>query len=258
MKKRFATLLLGLLAAAGAYAQTVGNAVHVPLMSDRDNDSTGGTREYCVTTGAGGDALAPGLRVSIPVKTSGAATSITAVTAGTQPFKFVAVGDEVTFPTDGATPVGADKPRGGSVTRYVLTRADADNITINGSNIDLSLGYTFTYRKVACGTAATDGWVPTASFGDFEFSMQIDQSDASSVDVAIYCENFGAASAPTRVYQQTFTSPYGDPGGRVTYATNLHWDRCRVGITLGSDASDAGGNLEKLSVYFSGRRPATN
>ena len=255
--KRVLLTVAALFLAATSWAQTVGNAVRVPLFSDMDFDTVG-SYMYCVTTGAGDDALAPGRSVRLAVTTVGSSTTVTAVTTGSGPFQFLSVGDEITFPSLGTTPVGTDTPRGGESFRYVVTKTSADIIVVNAA-IDLSVpttGYPFTWRKRVCGTTSTSGWFSTSSWQDFDVTFQADQSDASTLDASLECENFGAASAPNQVWTKNYLlANYGFPGGRTTVAVHDHFDRCRLGVRLTDDASDAAANLEKISAYVRGRRP---
>lgn len=257
--KRF-LMTLGLLFLSGlCFAQTVGNAQRVTLFSDMDFDTVG-SYMYCVTTGAGDDALAPNRRVSIPVITVGSSTTVSAVTAGTGPFQNMNVGDEIVFPLGTLTPAGTQTPAGGESYRYVTAKASADSVTLNAA-INLAVpagrGYPFTWRKLSCGTAATDGWFSTSNWQDFTVSFQADQGDASSMDAALQCETFGSASAPIQVWTANYLlAVYGNvsTGRTVVYFVN-HFDRCRLGVKLTDDASDAGANLEKVSAYVRGRRP---
>jgi hypothetical protein len=257
MKRVLLTVAMMLLAVQ-ALAQTVGNAQRVTLFSDMDFDTVG-SYMYCVTQGTGDDPLAQGKMVTIPVLTVGSSTTVTAATAGTGPFQNVSVGDEITFPLGTLTPAGTQTPPGGESFRYVTAKASADSVTINAA-INLAVpagrGYPFTWRKRVCGTTATDGWFSTSNWQDFDVTFQADQSDATSLDASLECENFGAASAPNQIWTKNYLlAAYGFPGGRTTVAVHDHFDRCRLGVRLTDDASDAGANLEKISAYVRGRRP---
>jgi hypothetical protein len=257
--KRFLLTVAGLLLAASSWAQTVGNAVRVPLFDDMDFDTVG-SYMYCVTQGAGDDPNAPDKSVNIPVATVGSSTTVTAVTAGTGPFQNMSVGDEITFPVATLTPAGTETPQGGQSFRYVVTKTSADIIVLNAA-INLAVpsgrGYPFTWRKRVCGTTATSGWFSTSSWQDFTVSFQADQGDASSMDAALQCETFGAASAPIQVWTANYLlAAYGNVStGRTAIFIVNHFDRCRLGVRLTDDASDAGANLEKVSAYVRGRRP---
>lgn len=228
---------------------TSGLGMRLPLMSDYDSDSVG-TYEYCATSGKGGVVNSPDRVEIAKVVTSGSSTTVSALTAGEEPFANVAVGDELTFVGMGGLPLDT----AGNEYRLVTARASADSITVNTA-IDIgTTGRTFTYRKRACGTAATDGWFYTGGWQDFTVYVQADQSDAGGgVDVALYCEAFSSASGQTRVFQKTYSS-YGDPSGRDAVTVTNYWDRCRLGIRLlTSDPSDAGAAIEKISASVRGR-----
>lgn len=258
MKWLYKAILAALLAVPCA-AQTVGNAQRVTLFSDMDFDTVG-SYAYCVTVGTGDDPLAQGKVVSIPVITVGSSTTVTAVTAGTGPFQNMSVGDEITFPLATLTPAGTATPPGNESVRYLTAKASADSATLNAA-VNLAVpagrGYPFTWRKRNCGTAATDGWFSTSNWQDFTIAFQADQGDASSLDAAVQCETFGAASAPIQVWTANYLlAVYGNvsTGRTAIYIVN-HFDRCRLGVRLTDDASDAGANLEKVSAYVRGRRP---
>jgi hypothetical protein len=258
--KRFLLTLGALALAASTWAQTVGNAVRIPLMSDDDSDSVGAFR-YCALLGSGDDANAQGRMVNIRTTTAtSGSTTVTAVTTGTGPFQNVAVGDELTWPTPGTTPAGTATPAGGETVRYVVAKASADSITVGPAAIDLSIpatGYPFTHRKLSCGTTAAFGWFSTINFQDFDVTVSVDQGDATSVDAILQCENVGAVSMANNIWVKNYLlATFGNAEtGRTTVAVFNHFDRCRVGISLASDASDAGANAEKISAVVRGRRP---
>lgn len=257
--KRLIQIGLLLALALPAYPQTIGRYVAVPLVSEDDNDSVG-TYRYCVTTGVGEDVLGPHRpgNMGAKVKTTGSSATIDAVTASSGPFTYVSAGDELIFPTNAATPAtgATDMPRGGQSFRYVLTRASADQITVNTA-IDLSIpttGYTFHWRKKVCGTGASDGWVPVAGLKGSMFTWEAAQSDAGGgVKVKVECEVVGAASSPQTLFEATYTT-FPSEGSQAIPDSQL-WDRCRIGMHLvTSDPSDAGAALEKLSAHFRGVR----
>lgn len=225
----------------------------IPLISDYDNDTVG-SYIYCNTLGTGQRSKGDWIPVPIRVKTVGSSATVSAQTAGQNPFANVAVGDELVFFVPGTSPAGTDLVRGQRTFRYVATRADADTITVAGTttNIDLSIptgGWTFAYRTRSCGTTSADGWVDGSESSTWEWSVQIDQSDAGGgVKTTIECEVYGASSLPQTVYTRT-TTTYPD---RFTLSiAGLSYNRCRLGTQLvTSDPSDAGGNLEKISAYL--------
>ena len=254
-----ALIVVVFLLATFVMAQTVGNAVRIPLMSDDDSDSVGAFR-FCSLLGSGDHANAQGRMVNIRTTTAASgSTTVTAVTTGSAPFQNVAVGDELTFPTPGTTPVGTATPAGGETIRIVTAKASADSITVHAT-IDLSIpatGYPFTHRKKSCGTTAAFGWFSTINFQDFDVTVSVDQGDATSVDAILECENVGAVPMPNRIWVKNYLlATYGnDETGTTTVAVFNHYDRCRVGISIADDASDAGANLEKISASVRGRRP---
>jgi hypothetical protein len=244
--------LRALLAAATAAVAFGGAAasgqalLRLPLMSDLDVDTVG-TYTYCVTTGVGDDAAAPARNVKIPITTAGLSTTVSAVTGGTVPFANLSVGDDLEIPGTG----------GAVSLRYVEAKASGDSITVGASAIDLSaVPDSFSWRKRACGSAAGSGWFSVAQFQNFSVSIQVDQGDATSVDVALECEVLGASSAPNPVWEANYLlANYGRASRTMKTIDNSvdFFDRCRVGFKLASDASDVGVAVEKISAYVRGR-----
>lgn len=218
-------------------------------------DVDSATKTYCVLNGANGSPFGSPTRVAIPVETSGSSTTITAVTASTDPFAGdLGVGDVVLFSVSGAT-----------LARTVVTNADDDTITVDQA-IDLSAGagYTFSYMDLACGTAATSGWVNVRGFPEVQMTVSYLQGDLDTLDVAFECRDdspdhnvvqvypgpgsscgFGALS--TNVCQ--FATPATLPAASIsTYFVGTFQD-CRVALKYGStDTSDAGANLERVNA----------
>jgi hypothetical protein len=252
--KRLLCIVALLALAAPASAQVFGKTVAVPLMSLRDSDSV--TFEYCVTTGVSGRALDSYRRQPIKIKTVGSSTTVSAQTAGTKPFLFLSEGDEITVNVPGTSPAteATDQVVGTGTTRVITVRTDDDTVTVN-SAIDLSIpagGFGFLWRKLQCGTAATDGWVQTRGMRDVSFSVHVDQINTTTgVTIQAECENVGATSSPISLWAQTYTTATDD----LVEFVDLQCDRMRVGVKMTStdDGVDTGAAAEQISFYMRGR-----
>lgn len=250
--KKLLLLLLFLPLFASASEQRVGTYAY-----KYDLDST--SVIYCALWGQQGTAMSfggggiPGL---VPILTSGSSTSVAAVTAGTNPFTNVGVGDVIIVRRETAVDVV-----------YVTARADADNITVDTAvNWQNSgAGRAFSWLDLRCGTAATDGWIDVAGAQDKKFTFEYNQGD-STVDVRLECQDESIAANPVVAYPGetdgcgaggTLASGYcqfASAGVGITNRLSIvsyePWSRCRFGIKInGSDTSDAGANLEQISAY---------
>lgn len=241
----------------------------VPLAADYDLDSVG-TYIYLRTVGESGNPLGNPLTRNVRVKTTGSQSTVVASTASTAPFALNSApptgggGDILYFDLKGQPDAAAPANIQGTklVSRTLLTRPDTDTVTIDTA-IDLTNGTTFFTRLFKTGTTATDGWIPVAGFATAEFSWQMKQSDASSIDVKVECESFNATDNTYSTQNQIYTknvTVYGCPSGTGVGACDTFifqgnlFDRCRLGFKAGSDASDAGANLEKISAQFAGMK----
>lgn len=241
--KKLLGVLFALLLALPSWGDK--SRVRVSLGSDYDLDS--GSYIYISTSGEQGKVLAEARRVPIKVKTVGSSTTVAAATASTNPFLGVVVGDELYFNMAGL-----------EVSRYITAKASDDSVTVDTA-IDLTTddttGETFSWRKFAAGSAATDGWVPMAGFDTATFLVQLKQSDGGSIDVRIECENtMGPATSQVLPFAVENHTAYGCPAecDSYTIAAASQYDRCRLGMKINTDSSDAGANIEKISAQFVG------
>lgn len=245
MKRVIFALLLALSACGGAPAFAQTDDTHgrtIPLMVNYDLDST--SYQFCSSTGQLGLVRQADIPVKLKVKTTGSTTAVTAVTAGTNPFQNIAVGDILTFPVSGVSPVGTtDSTYGQTVTVYVAARADADNITAS-SALDLSAGYPFTWRKVTC--AATGGWIPVRNASLVQFLLQIDQLNVTGgIDYKVECRQRGAVDLIETQAIGNLTAV-----GTIRVGITDPYDDCRLGVKIGTsdDGGDLTVNLEKLTA----------
>lgn len=215
-----------------------------------DLDST--TLTYCVSsqlnTGIG------------RIKTSGSSTTVTTVTAGQSVFAPITVGDTITVNVSGT-----------EVFRTVTAKASDTSITVNAA-VDLENsgnGYPWSYRDVACGTGANDGWLNVAGYKDKVLTFGYDAGDATDgVDVRWECKTSVPGANPVTVYPgetdgcggATLSSGFCNFATASVGITNRlalvvyePWAYCRIGIKIRTaDASDAGANLESIDAGFNG------
>ncbi len=244
MKKWILAALVALLASPAA-AQGV--AANFTYLYDLDASSL----TYCVLAGQGGDPWGAWLPGPGTIETSGSSATITGVDTDADVFEFVDVGDAIYVAL----------PNGTTYTLNVVTNADADTITVDTAvNLDVDGGYVWSWKDLTCGTAATDGWITVADAFSLTMTVQFDQGDLDTLDVAWYCKGAGAGAGPVRVYP----GPNSDCGdgtlstdvcqlteGQVL-ATQIeinNFSACRMGMKYGSsDASDSGANLEQITA----------
>lgn len=228
-----------------------------PVLLDYDLDASSNTycvyqTESAVTAGRGTTAFGPGDQVTQLVTTSGASTTVSAVsTSTTDPFATVAVGDMIQF--IGADVPGVTNPRFSEVT----ARASADSITVDTAVTLPAAGVNFRYWARACGTAATDGWFP------------IGQNVVSTIGVQVTQMNVTAGGITYQVecrQNETFAVGGIIDTGNITVAStvanNPHFTHieakfssCRVGLLLGTDdGGDTGANAERVYIFLSGLR----
>lgn len=215
----------------GVEAQPVGPPLTAPLVSGYDLAAT--SYIYCSTTDNTGKVWGWGSSVAVPVTTSGASSTVTAVSASSGPFTNVAIGDELTFNVDGVI-----------YYRYVTGRASADSITISGfptATINLgdgkrgTSGYTFWYRTRTCSSADTAGWIPVRDRLHVTFIVSVETINATSIDTTLYCRSGGSYQTPVQVSTKNYTAA----GGEVITLTGgmggIKIDSCRMGLKINTD-----------------------
>jgi hypothetical protein len=256
MKKNLLLLLVLvslLLSPIVALAQAPESVLGWPLVSARAITQT--SYEYCVTTGENGAPLGVSIPSNplAPVKTSGSSVTVNAVTGSTNPFTPLSVGDEIEFPVSSIAAINLNV---GVLYRVVATKPSADQITVDTA-LDLSLiaaGYPFRWRKLVCGTAATDGWFPASQYQGLKITWEMNTLGSASADFRVECRDRGADNQPVQVWGPGATTY---PVGGVTSASITtsrfavyvpeSWYQCRVG----SKVTGAGTN--SLTVKVSGR-----
>lgn len=260
MKTRFGRTLLCLLmvafSATPVLAQGASHDGNLALRYDVDS----ATLTYCRMNGKNGSPFDDPIVVNARIKTTGTSATVTEFTASTNPFASVATGDVLVV----STPTSTDEDA--KTYAVVIAKASAASITVDPSvTLTATAGHLFSFYKVACGTAATDGWfaVPptTAEVG---LLLQYDQGDLTALVVRWECKGLEPFAEPTIIYPGE-SSDCGIGGtlatDRCSYATAGITARievvdeaptfsfCRVGLAWsGADASDAGANLERVTV----------
>lgn len=187
------------------------------------------------------------------VITSGSSTTITTVNS-TSGFGPLRAGDELFFIISGV-----------ETRRVISAVASTSSLTVTAA-VDLSAlgagGYMWKYRRVSCGTTASDGWLTTAGAKQpFEVRWQVEQvSVTGGVDVRVECRG------------STFTEAYNvypDPAnsastneclkGNFTAAKRCDllvygaWSQCRIGLKIATDdtpGGDTGADAENISALL--------
>ncbi len=206
------------------------------------------TLTFCTMNGARGSPWDEPMRVAIPIKTTGASQSVTAVTATTYPFAPLVVGDVIFV-------------RRGNVTDmvWIETKADDDNVTVNAAvNWDRTEGYVFEWLDLTCGTTDADGWMPIDLGGTVAVTLQYEAGDLGGLDVKWEAKEASPISKPVRVYPGP-SSLCGDGTLNGTVCTFAAGDRLSINwaenhfsfyrIGLAYRASD-GGTREEVHVVF--------
>lgn len=239
--RRALLTLCALLTGAPLFAQASQQA-KAYFVSGYDLDATSYT--YCVTTGKLGDPWGPARESKAQVETSGSSTTVTAVVADSLPFADLGVGDVLYFQTAPGT----------TALRYITAKASGDSITVS-SAIDLSAGsgFNFTWRDVACGTTAADGWINVSGY-DAKIVTYIENLsvDAGGMDFRWECRDHTDDTNIITVYPETnYAAEDGaGPGGRAVVITEP-WDQCRVGMKLtDDDNTDTGADIEIIHAYI--------
>jgi len=218
-------VLIAVLLAAPALAQDKRDVTY-----EVDYDSA--TETFCLldTTQA---------TTSAPVQTSGSSTTLTAVSGS--PFSEVAVNDKLIISQGGT-----------SYTRVVSARASATSITL-----DVAVNVTsasLKYQKLRCGTTTADGWFAMSRRAG-TIDINVGQLNVTGgLDVRVQCAATGGQ--PRQVYPAltppTSTASYINftAVGGMAVGIPDPWDKCRVGIKIGSadDGGDLTTNQERVTI----------
>lgn len=204
---------------------------------------------YCKLTGQRTDPFGSPFSVAIPIETSGSSTTVSAVTASSEPFAQLAVGDVILVTRDNNS----------RDIRVITAKASDDQVTVDTA-VDWSDGFPFSWLDLTCGTAATDGWIRVSDGGTVQLTVQYDAGDLDTLDVAWFCKEGALGSSAIRVYPGP-SSDCGDgtlSGTVCTFATpgqglsvkipNNAFAQCRIGLKYGSTD---GGTREQVTATVS-------
>lgn len=213
----------------------VANEDSLVLASRYDLDSA--SLIYCATTGINGTSSD---RNREPpqgaARVASAASSTTVTSTGTLgSFTNVAVGDILFINVRGVTQY-----------RTVTARASANSITIGTLLSTVAVtDATFSYRRLACGTADTSGAFPVTGVHALTVQVVLAQEVSTSTDYQIECRLLGPNTAWSIVNgPNNDTSTFND-----IFATDLPFDECRVGLKVNTDdGDDLTTNAEQFTV----------
>lgn len=200
------------------------------------------------------------------LKTSGSSTTVTSAVAGSASLSPIVVGDQLSVVSS----------TGAETFRTVTAKASNDSITVS-SAVDWTTPVNFRFRKVTCGTDDESGWLPV---GDFSQSLSIVQYEAGDLtgglSVQWQCRGAAPGSKPMKIHPPTgstdptvcgggtlstdfcvfATATVGTITNRFGVANPWPWSQCRVGFkATTADPSDAGANLESVTIYLIGAHP---
>jgi len=260
---RFTTaLLLLLVAPTGAQEAAQRTAFYV---GSYDVDSS--TLISCVAADRLGDPW-KSIQGSSNIKTSGSSTTVTEATSGSLPFADLSVGDLLFI---------NDTPGRPHSVRRVAAKASGASITIDNPDfgetaaIDIENsgnGRSFSWQKVTCGTAATDGWIYVKPYMFKSLSIYLEQMNATSIDFKWECRHrtpvgYGPA---VNVYPGTLTADV-CPGGTVSsgkcrytaasqdtltdVVIDIPYDSCRPLFAVNTDdGDDLTTNAESVTAFI--------
>lgn len=287
LKKFLAALMVAVSVESAAEEVT---QVKIPLTIDWDSDNTSFNYPISQNTvvtviGAGTrteGVFGPKLKGYGKIQTSGASVNITA-TDGQDPFTALVVGDMIQVVTVGLkVPDVRNAVEGGqTVWLRVVTRADADNITVNQA-VDLTGGVTFYWRRGYIGTTGGTGWVPVRDLDYAAFEVWLSgTTDGAGHNVRVECRDDVPGiddSSATVVYPSStnaaaavqcgagalaaadqscvYTDALVAAGlGRILFKVDAQpWFECRVGVRI--SVADDGGDVapETHRVEFIGTK----
>ncbi len=183
------------------------------------------------------------------IKTTGASTTIDAVTAGKRPFGHMSVGDYILFYI-GETP---------TTRRRVLTKPSDDQITISGANVNLGAGITSWYFfPFKIGVTTEDGAhgveayetafveieIPTiAAAGGVDISLEIRGRSPASQWFVLLAKTYAAAPA-VDVIEVNKKDATGIPAGG--------WPNVIGSVRLGLKGNTGFAGTDDISAWLTG------
>lgn len=188
--------------------------------------------------------------VTVLVKNGAATTDIVGVTtATTAAFENVSVGDMLIFNVSGDI-----------IIRKVITKADADTITVNSGVTLPTAGVNFEYKRFFYFGDPIDGWIPIGAADVVSFAVEVDaNADTGGVVSNIECATFLTSDPPgseVEVSIDTVTVASGGTGEDVTtidLRLTPHYTHCRAGVKFAT-GDDADGANEDIDIVIGIRR----
>lgn len=246
MTKRVLYLALALLGAPLLWGAEDATALY---MYKYDVDST--DVAWCRMLGQQGSPFGGSIPGPGRIKTSGSSVTITSQTALDYSFAGVNVGDMLEIRTAPDT----------VALRKVITNADDDTVTVDSAITLSDVAYRFLRQD--CGTAATSGWIDLSGYTNRNITIQYDQGDLGSLDIQVQCKPNFPGAAPIQIFPsctvgacatyQAYTTV--GLASRTSVEIGTPFGSCRVGFKYStSDASEAGANLEQVTVGVQAQR----
>ncbi len=191
----------------------------------------------------------------VPVQ--GLGTIVTAgsnatVTAGTgTPFAGLAEND-VLYALSPAT--------GAVETRYIITWTSNTQVTVDAA-VDWSTAQNFSYKHVACGTTANDGWFDMAPYNYASIIVNVAQLNVTGgINFRWECRASAPQAAPVQVCPTTINTfrnvtVAGITDGAINCAVEEPYAQCRVGMAIATsdDGGDLTTNREQISIQVDRR-----
>lgn len=216
MRKLKLTLLTAFLALSAALSSAQGSQAQGFVTWADDVSAVAYT--YCAMLGASGSPFGNPLVGPARIKTTGLSADVTEVTAGTNPFALLAVGDMLLV-----------RRSPNYVDRVVITvKANDANVTVS-TPVNWSAGYSFSWLDKACGTTVTDGWFQVGVFTTVETQVEWITKNATSLEMQTECAM--GAGLPTVVLTDSLTAVV----NWSQVVTAGVYDRCRLGIKITGD-----------------------
>lgn len=230
LKRALFAVLLSLLA-AGAFAQaTTSASANFAYKYDID----GGTATYCRLEGSNGDPYATFKSGRGRIETSGSSTTVTGVNAADDVFTGINVGDVIYVNLDGV-----------STFRVVTVFTSVDQVTVD-SAIDLSSGYTWSYKSLQCGTSTEDGWIDVGGWLNVLLGFAYDAGDITTLSVTWECKGSHIGATPQRVYP----GPASDCGDGTLNGTVCEFTT--VGDALSFNITDSSFSVCRIGLFTAG------
>jgi len=185
--------------------------------------------------------LGPGTVVNKKVKTTGSQNNPVPSPSGTEPYRGLAVGDLLLFPN--VPGIGAVNPIPTEQERNITTFTDSNTVVLD-SNIDLTNGVTFRFKKLISGAAAGDAWFSVQGFDKFQVQFDVNTINATNLIATLECR-----VSPYAATNTVFTSAALTAVSSTSANVTAPFDQCRVGWKVTGDAG-----VQSVSTYIIAQR----